>query len=309
MPNLFSEDDIERTLLGRLHEQYGYELLNCMTAQPGDLQDGSGRRDKRDVILGDRLQAAARRLNPQMPDAELEQALAQFAERRQAMTLVAANRELDALLRDGIAVRYLLDGQWQQEQLRLIDFAEASNNDFLAVTQLWIKGINDKYLRPDVLLYVNGIPLVFIELKNSNIPVRNAYDDNLVRYRNTIPQLFLTNALCVLSNALETRIGSLTAEWEHFFSWLRVDDEKEKLDRAQIKEQGTSIERVIDGLLAPERLLDYVENYVLFHKQTQKIIAQNHQFIGVNRAFTRFQQRKALRGKLGVFWHTQGSGK
>lgn len=309
MPNLFSEDDIERTLLGRLHEQYGYEVLNCMTAQPGDLQDGSGRRDKRDVILGDRLHAAARRLNPQIPDAELEQALAQFAERRQAMTLVAANRELDALLRDGIAVRYQQDGQWQQEQLRLIDFAEVSNNDFLAVTQLWIKGINDRYLRPDVLLYVNGIPLVFIELKNSNIPVRNAYDDNLVRYRKTIPQLFLTNAFCVLSNALETRIGSLTAEWEHFFSWLRVDDEKEKLDRAQIKEQGTSIERVIDGLFAPERLLDYVENYVLFHKQTQKIIAQNHQFIGVNRAFTRFQQRKALRGKLGVFWHTQGSGK
>ncbi|MDY0833437.1 type I restriction endonuclease subunit R [Pseudomonas sp. SED1] len=309
MPNLFSEDDIERTLLARLQEQYGYEVLNCMTAQSADLQDGSGRRDKREVILGDRLQTAARRLNPGIPDAVLEQALAKFAERRQAMTLVAANRELDALLRDGIAVRYQQDGQWQQEQLRLIDFAEASNNDFLAVTQLWIKGVNDKYFRPDVLLCVNGIPLVFIELKNSNIPLRNAYDDNLVRYRQSIPQLFLTNAFCVLSNALETRVGSLTAEWEHFFSWLRVDDEKEKLDRAQIKEQGTSIERVIDGLFAPERLLDYLENYVLFHKQTQKIIAQNHQFIGVNRAFMRFQQRKTLRGKLGVFWHTQGSGK
>ncbi|MEB2872948.1 type I restriction endonuclease subunit R [Pseudomonas rhizosphaerae] len=309
MPNLFTEDDIERTLLERLHELYGYEVLNCMTAQPGEVQDGSGRHDKREVILGDRLQAAARRLNPHIPEAARELALAQFAERRQAMTLVAANRELDALLRDGIAVRYQQNDQWQQEQLRLIDFAEASNNDFLAVTQLWIKGINDKYLRPDVLLYVNGIPLVFIELKNSNIPVRNAYDDNLVRYRQTIPQLFLTNAFCVLSNALETRVGSLTAEWEHFFSWLRVDDEKEKLDRAQIKEQGTSIERVISGLLAPELLLDYVENYVLFHKQTQKIIAQNHQFIGVNRAFARFQQRKVLRGKLGVFWHTQGSGK
>lgn len=309
MPNLFSEDDIERTLLARLQEQYGYEVLNCMTAQSADLQDGSGRRDKREVILGDRLQTAARRLNPGIPDAVLEQALAKFAERRQAMTLVAANRELDALLRDGIAVRYQQEGQWQQERLRLIDFAEASNNDFLAVTQLWIKGVNDKYFRPDVLLCVNGIPLVFIELKNSNIPLRNAYDDNLVRYRQSIPQLFLTNAFCVLSNALETRVGSLTAEWEHFFSWLRVDDEKEKLDRAQIKEQGTSIERVIDGLFAPERLLDYVENYVLFYKQTQKIIAQNHQFIGVNRAFMRFQQRKTLRGKLGVFWHTQGSGK
>src|SRR5690349_6231986 len=109
MPNLFSEDDIERTLLGRLQEQYGYELLNCMTQQPGDLQDGSCRRDKREVILGDRLYAAARRLNPQVPQVVLEQAIAQFAERRQAMTLVAANRELDGLLRDGITVRYQQD--------------------------------------------------------------------------------------------------------------------------------------------------------------------------------------------------------
>lgn len=310
MPNLISEDDIEQAMLSRLREEHGYELLNCMTTKPETLPDGSGRRDKREVILGDRLRKVAKELNRHIPEVVLEQALAQFAEQRQAMTTIAANRELDGLVRDGISVRYQReDGQWEQELLRLIDFEEADNNDFLAVSQLWIKGVHDQYRRPDILLYVNGIPLVFIELKNSNIPLREAYDDNLTRYRQIIPQLFLTNAFCMLSNALETRVGSLTAQWEHFFNWMRVDDEKEKLDRERIKAEGTSLERALDGLCAPERLLDYVENYVLFHKQVQKIIAQNHQFIGVNRAFARFKQRKEMRGKLGVFWHTQGSGK
>ncbi|MEA1053842.1 deoxyribonuclease, partial [Lamprobacter modestohalophilus] len=124
-----------------------------------------------------------------------------------------------------------------------------------------------------------------------------------------IPQLFLPNVLCVLSNGIETRVGSLTAEWEHFFHWLRPDDEKEKIRREQIREQGTSVERFLAGVCTRERLLDYVENFVLYHKETQKIIAQNHQFIGVNKGFDQFLRRKGLGGKLGVFWHTQGSGK
>ncbi len=107
----------------------------------------------------------------------------------------------------------------------MLDFNTPGNNRFLAVTQLWIKGERG-FRRPDVLLYVNGIPLVFIELKNSNVKLRNAYDDNLTNYKAEIPQLFLTNAFCVLSNAIETKVGSITAEWEHFFNWLRADDEK-----------------------------------------------------------------------------------
>ena len=185
---------------------------------------------------------------------------------------------------------------------------EPDKNRYLAVTQLWIKGERG-FRRPDVLLYVNGIPLVFIELKNSNVKLKTAFDDNLTNYKKDIPQLFLTNAFCVLSNAIETKVGSITAEWEHFFNWLRAEDEKEKIDRDEIAEKGTSLEGVIAGLFPRHRLLDYVENFVLYYKDNQKIIAQNHQFIGVNRAYDTFLKREELQGKLGVFWHTQGSGK
>jgi len=146
-------------------------------------------------------------------------------------------------------------------------------------------------------------------LKNSNVKLRTAYDDNLTNYKADIPQLFLSNALCVLSNGIETRIGSLTAAWEHYFHWLRPEDEKEKIKREQIREDGTSVERFLAGLCPKDKLLDYVENFILYHKQTQKIIAQNHQFIGVNRGFKKFLRREEYGGKLGVFWHTQGSGK
>ena len=166
-----------------------------------------------------------------------------------------------------------------------------------------------RYRRPDVLLYVNGIPLVFIELKNSNIKLKSAYESNVAAYRSEIPQLYLTNAFCVLSNGLETRVGSMTAEWEHFFTWLRVNDEKEKVNRESIESKGETVVRVIDGLFPQNRLLDYIEHFILYYDEKQKIIAQNHQFIGVNKAYDAFLNRKKKTGKLGVFWHTQGAGK
>lgn len=320
MPNFITEDQIEQALLQRLQHVCGFDVLECYTVDPADLNDGSGRLDKRDVLLPQRLREAAIRLNPDVPEATVDTALAQLADRRQAMSLVAANREVDNLLRNGIPVRFDdAQGRPQQQQLRLIDFGPdgAKTNKFLAVTQLWIKctaptALAD-YRRPDVLLYVNGIPLVFVELKNSNVKLKTAYTDNLTNYKHDIPQLFITNALCVLSNAVETRVGSLTGQWEHFFGWLRVNDEKEKVDRAAIAEGGTSLERLVEGLFLRHRLLDYVENFVLFHRETNKIIAQNHQFIGVNHALAQFEERNAKpagqKGKLGVFWHTQGSGK
>jgi type I restriction enzyme, R subunit len=129
-----------------------------------------------------------------------------------AMSLVAANHDVYNLLRDGIPVEFdNAKGQKQQERVRLIDFNRADENRFLAVTQLWVKGERG-FRRPDVLLYVNGLPLVFIELKNSNVKLKSAFDDNVTNYRREVPQLFLTNAICVLSNAIETKVGSITAE-------------------------------------------------------------------------------------------------
>ncbi|MFA7316615.1 MAG: type I restriction endonuclease subunit R [Sulfuricella sp.] len=309
MPNFISEDQIEQALVQKLQHLHGFDALDCYTENAEDLNDGSGRAHKRDVILAERVREAAIRLNPDIPSTAIEDALEKLLDRRQAMTLIAANREIYGLLRAGIPVEFdNTQGVRQQELVRLLDFNAPDNNRYLAVTQLWIKGERG-FRRPDVLLYVNGIPLVFVELKNSNVKLRNAYDDNLTTYKAEIPQLFLTNAFCVLSNAIETKVGSITAEWEHFFNWLRADDEKQKIDRAAIREQGISLEGVIVGLLPKQRLLDYVENFILYYKDSSKIIAQNHQFIGVNRAYEAFLKREELAGKLGVFWHTQGSGK
>ena len=174
MPNFISEDQIEQALLKRLKDVHGYELLNCHTTDSDDINDGSKRRDKREVVFKDRLKDAGIRLNKHIPIESIEYAVAQIADRRPAMSPIAANKELDALIRDGVPVEFEdKDGKKQQERVRFIDFNNKDNNQFLAVTQLWIKG-ERKYRRPDVLLYINGIPLVFIELKNSNIKLKHS---------------------------------------------------------------------------------------------------------------------------------------
>jgi type I restriction enzyme, R subunit len=316
MPNFISEDNIEQAIVQKLTKDYGYKVLNCNTDNRDDLDDNSGRTDKSEVVFHDRLKAAAVRLNPYIPKAAIDQALSILTARRGAMTTIAANREIDTLIRDGIPVEYEnAKGKKENGRVRVIDFNRENGkdkNEYLVVTQLWVRGTIG-YRRPDVLIYINGLPLIFFELKNSKVAVKNAYDDNITNYKQYIPQLFHYNAFCILSNALDTRVGSFNADWEYFFVWLRPDDEKEKIDREAIEEQGISIERALDGLCPPERLLDYIENFILYYNETDKIIAQNHQFIGVNKGIKVFEERQNQKdedkGKLGVYWHTQGSGK
>jgi type I restriction enzyme, R subunit len=304
VPNFISEDQIEQALLQHLQHQLGYDVLNCYTDDPDDVNDGSGRADKRDVVFVDRLRNAALRLNPGVPESAIDDAVSKLLEKRQAMTAVAANHEIDNLIRDGILIQFEnKEGRTQDERIRVIDFQDPENNEFLAVSQLWVKGERG-YRRPDVLLYVNGLPLVFIELKNSNVKLKSAYESNVVAYRAEIPQLYLTNAFCVLSNGLQTRVGSMTAEWEHFFTWLRVDDEKEKVDRETVEAKGETLARVIDGLFPKARLLDYVEHFILYYNDNQKIIGQNHQFIGVNKAYAAFLNRKKKKANS-VFFGTR----
>lgn len=319
MANFISEDDIEKALLQRLQHLFGFDVLDCNTAKPDQLHDGSNRHDKRDVVLADRLLAACTGLNPDIPEVVIaQQVIPKLLDRRTTMSPIAANREVDSFIRDGVPVTFdkkRANGNTEkcQELVRLIDFDTVANNQYLAVSQLWIKAVGQApkaaFRRPDIILYVNGLPLVFVELKNSNVKLRSAFDDNLNNYKHDIPQLFHCNAFCLLSNAISTKVGSFTAGWEHFFNWLRVDNEDEAVNRQQIEDQGTSVEYALAGLCKPHKLLDYVENFILFHKDTSKIIAQNHQFMGVNNAFENFLKRHELHGKLGVFWHTQGSGK
>ncbi len=309
MPNFISEGQIEKAAVSLLAETYGYRAVNCFTSDVEDLQDKSNRASKSDVVFFDTLKAWAVKLNQDIPVPVIEEAIEKLTAPRYAMSALAANRDVYDLIRNGVPVQYEnADGRTEQATVRVIDFTDPFNNDFCAVTQLWIKG--DRFpRRPDILVYVNGLPLVFIELKNSNVNVQNAYDDNLTNYKQDIPHLFQYNAFCVLSNALETRVGSFTAGYEFFFSWLRAEDETEKVDRKSIAQEGGSLERLLHGLFPKDRLLDYIENFILYHKDSNKIIAQNHQFIGVNKAIASFVDRERRDGKLGVFWHTQGSGK
>ena len=309
MPNFISEDQIEKAAVSILEDKYGYRSLNCFTSDVENLNDGSFRENKQEVLFQTILREKALRFNSDIPEAEIDSALGRFSAGRTLMSSIPANKEIYELIRFGIPVQFENSaGRTEQGTVRLIDFEDPEKNDFLAVTQLWIKG-EKSVRRPDILIYINGIPLVFIELKNSNVNVQNAYNDNLTNYRSDIPILFHYNAFCVLSNALETKVGSYTAGYEHFFSWLRSEDETEKVNRESVQKQGTSLERLIHGIFPKKRLLDYIENFILYYKDSSKIIAQNHQFIGVNKAVKSFSDRKERKGKLGVFWHTQGSGK
>jgi len=309
MPNLISEDQIEKAAVSLLTRRYGYRSINCYTPDLENLSDKSNRSCKNEVAFKDILKAAAIRLNREIPESAIDQAIEALTARRVAMSPILANKEVYSLIRNGVPVQFEnSQGKTENGIVRVIDFEKPDNNDFCAVTQLWIKG--ERYpRRPDILIYINGLPLVFIELKNSNVKLKNAYDDNLCNYKQDIPLLFNYNAFCVLSNGLETRVGSITSGYEHFFRWLRPDDEAEKVDRNLIENDGTSLERVLHGIFPKERLLDYIENFILYHRDSVKIVAQNHQFIGVNKAIESFVERRQRQGKLGVFWHTQGSGK
>lgn len=173
MANFISEEAIEQAMVQRLQLLYGYDALDCYTADPADLNDGSGRTDKRDVILLDRLKAAAIALNPDIPDSAIDDAIRQLSDKRQILSTIAANRELDSLIRDGVRVEFRdKEGRIRKERVRVIDFSDPASphNHLLAVTQLWIQSTGAAsragFRRPDILLYVNGLPLVFIELKN-----------------------------------------------------------------------------------------------------------------------------------------------
>lgn len=309
MPNFISEDQIEKAAVSLLKEKFGYRTLNCFTQETDDLNDHSNRSSKQEVVFLNILRAYAIKLNRNIPEQVIDEALSRLTAHRYAMSPILANKEVYGLIRDGIPVQYEnKSGRTEHGIVKVIDFGNPKENDFLAVTQLWIKG--ERYpRRPDILIYINGLPLVFIELKNSNVKVQNAYEDNLINYRQDIPLLFQYNAFCVLSNAIETKVGSFLSGWEFFFNWFRPDDETEKIDKRTIEQEGASLERLLKGIFAKDKLLDYLENFILYYKENAKIIAQNHQFIGVNKAIESFKQRDAKKGKLGVFWHTQGSGK
>ena len=271
--------------------------------------DGTlGRDNKSEVFLVRRLRAAIERLNPGMPAEAVEQAVTEITRPRTAMHYARANQQIHALMRDRVEVSVRQpDGTTLPEKLTVIDWENPENNDFLLVSQFWVH--SDLYhRRADLVGFVNGIPLVFIELKASHRNLKHAYDDNLSDYRDTIPHLFIPNGFLVLSNGAETKVGTITSGWEFFSEWKKINSEGE--------EGSVSLETVIRGMCTKERLLDLIENFVAFQDRPGgfvKLLARNHQYLGVNNALARMEELRHAppeeRGKLGVFWHTQGSGK
>ena len=311
MRNFISEDDIEQEILAKLkQEPFKYNIIVC-DADPSyreDLNDGTGRSSKKQCVLPEIMKESLERINPSIDKNKVFEVIKDLCKDFTGADLVETNYKLYQKIRNNIKVSIKRNGKEDFDFVKLIDFENPDNNTFTAVSQMWIQG-RYNFRRPDVLIFVNGMPLVFIELKNSIVKVHEAYEKNLKSYINDIPNLFAFNQICVLSNGLETRLGAFNATYDFFFEWLKVESEKDEISRADIKEKGVSAEYFVDGLLNKERLLDYIENFILFENKSIKIIAKNHQFHGVNNLVNAVKNRNDLQGKLGVFWHTQGSGK
>lgn len=193
-------------------------------------------------------------------------------------------------------------GELVKERLRVFDFDEPLNNHFLAVRELWVRGALYRR-RADLIGFINGIPLLFMELKNVYKDIRSAYERNLADYKDTIPHLFHHNAVIVLGNGVDARLGSLSSRYEHFHEWKRLDEDEPGV---------VDMETLLKGICTKTNFLDLCENFIVFDDSSGKlvkILARNHQFLGVNRALRAVRDRAIRLGKLGVFWHTQGSGK
>lgn len=265
-----------------------------------------GRDSRRDVVLTHRLRFAMRKLNPEhVPDTSIDEAIEVLTRDRSIMDGVRANREVHGLLRGGYRTEWADDrGDKQVEVLRFIDLFAPLNNDLLAVQQFSIKG-NLHSRRLDLALFVNGIPLVLMEFKEPNESVKAAYDNNLTDYRDTIPQLFIPNCFVLLSNGSQAKVGSTYSPYEFFNDWKVID--------AQGMRGAIALETALRGTCDPAVLLDLLENFVAYMERPGgliKIMARSHQFHGVNAAIENLRRARSVQDKrLGVFWHTQGSGK
>ncbi|HVA65323.1 MAG TPA: type I restriction endonuclease subunit R [Elusimicrobiota bacterium] len=307
--NPYSEEHLVEEPAVKLFAALGWQTVSAMDEVFG--ADGTlGRETPGEVVLLTRLLAALKKLNPAFPPEAITAAIDELARDRSAMSLVSANQEVYELLKNGVKVS-IPDpsgrGGQKIERVRVVDWQTAGNNDFLLVSQFSVTG-SLYTCRPDLVGFINGLPVVVIELKKPGVPAKVAFDENLTSYKhhqNGIPPLFWTNAFLIASNGTESRVGTITADWDRFSEWKRVEREDEP--------RKVSLEVMLRGTCEPMRLLDLMENFTLFSEHKSglvKILAQNHQFLGVNKTIAGMEAAKqAGHGRGGVFWQTQGSGK
>ncbi len=303
-----TEDQLEQEALGWL-ASVGYTPLNARDLDHLDprLERGS----TREVLLAVSLRAAIARLNPHMPSSAHEDAYKQVLDMGQP-ALLSGNRAFHRVLVAGVPVRYQLNGETRGDFVRLVDWHNTAANEWLAVQQFTIKGPRHTR-RPDIILFINGLPLVLLELKNPadvNADIWKAYDQ-IQTYKEQIADVFTYNELLVISDGTDARMGSLSANAERFMQWRTIDGVA--LDPlGELRE----LETMVRGVLAPAYLLDYLRFFVLFEDDGHlvKKVAGYHQFHAVRAAIEQVVQASSTedtktRGKGGVVWHMQGSGK
>jgi type I restriction enzyme R subunit len=357
-----SEDRlVQATFAEHLEKVLGWDSVYAWNQEIFGADGTLGRADTKEVVLKRDLRAALVRLNPQLPAAAVDDALSKLTRHDLSRSLLQHNQEYHQFIRDGVPVTYRdAQGQLRDARARVIDFANKANNRFLAVRELKITGLRTPGYnrRADLVCFVNGLPLVFIELKAVYKNIRAGFDGNLRDYldENVIAHAFHHNAFLIVSNGHRARYGSITSQWDHFGEWKRLDERDKGSLEAEV---------LLNGMLAHDKLLDLVENFILFDGSkpgaTRKVIARNHQVLGVNNAVASVERQEELKrefppekrlayrvvelpteeavdadllpvartiedqsekrvlelvesahpdlGKLGVFWHTQGSGK
>lgn len=299
----YSEDGLVEAATQEVLEALGWKVVYAWRKESFGDNGLLGRANKSEVILKRHLRVALEKLNPNLPITAYTNAIEQIVEKAADKTLGQINKEKYALLTKGVQVSYRNNkGVVESKTLRVIDFDCPLENEFLAVRQLEVVG--DLYnRRPDVVGFVNGIPLIFFELKAHHTDIESAYTDNLRDYKDTIPSILHCNAFIILSNGTDAKIGTVTSPYKFFMDWKRIEEEEEGV---------VSLDTMLRGTCDRARLIDLFQNFLLFDGEGSditKIMAKNHQFIGVNRVISQVKNIDDLRGKLGVFWHTQGSGK
>ncbi|MFN3603444.1 MAG: type I restriction endonuclease subunit R [Leptonema sp. (in: bacteria)] len=297
------ESDLEEFVLSIL-ENLGYEILRGNTEDV--LPNGKYplRQSYEDVVLVGRLREALRKINPDIAKEAREQAIKEVL-RIGSQKLIFDNETFHTMLTDGVSIPIAKAGEERHILVHLLDFKNPENNDFLVINQFSIIEKNIER-RPDVVLFVNGLPLVVIELKNpadENATIWTAYNQ-LQTYKEQIPSLFKYNEILVISDGIEARAGTISSEPERFMQWKTIDGEKPKKDL-------TEIEILIRGMFPKERLPDLIRNFIVFEKdkETKKKLAAYHQYWAANKAFESTLQARKTNKKIGIVWHTQGSGK
>lgn len=304
MSNPYSEDRlIQAAAANLLHDELGWESVFAFDSEVLGKDGTLGRTSEKEVILERYLRSALRKFNSWLTSKQEEEAIKKIHSHVSTASLMQTNEEKYKMIRDGIDVTCTQpDGTPGTRKARVIDFNNPQKNSFVAVRELWIKGDCHRR-RIDIIGFVNGLPLLFVELKNHYVDVEDAYNCNYSDYLDTIPRLFYYNAMVMLSNAKSAKVGTLGSKFAFFHEWKRLKEE----DAGSIE-----LPTMLRGICKKENFIDLLENFILYdhsNGNTVKILARNHQYLGVNEAVRAYKDRKLRDGKLGVFWHTQGSGK